>query len=116
MTTDALPDDWSLLRRWFPEDLNEGAVQHQFFQRARGLQDAEVWLRLILMHVAGGLSLKQTAVRSRELGLAHQQRGAVQTAAPLLPVASEPDAAFVESAAKTAGPFSMALPLSAADY
>jgi hypothetical protein len=32
--------------------------------------DAECWLRLILMHVAGGLSLAQTAVRARELGLA----------------------------------------------
>lgn len=70
MATDGLPDDWSLLRRWFPADLNEGAVENEFFRRARGLQDAEVWLRLILMHVAGGLSLKQTAIRSRELGLA----------------------------------------------
>jgi hypothetical protein len=34
------------------------------------LQDAELWLRLILMHVSGGLSLKQTAIRARELGLA----------------------------------------------
>jgi hypothetical protein len=45
-------------------------VEKGFFSRSRGLQDADCWLRLILMHVAGGLSLKQTAVRARELGLA----------------------------------------------
>jgi uncharacterized protein YegP (UPF0339 family) len=53
-----------------PEDLDDRARQHEFFQRARGLTDAERWLRLILIHVAGGLSLEQTAVRARELGLA----------------------------------------------
>jgi hypothetical protein len=46
------------------------ARQHGFFQRARGLQDAECWLRLILMHVSGGLSLEQTVLRAWELGLA----------------------------------------------
>jgi hypothetical protein len=51
-------------------DLDQSARQHGFFRRARGLQDAEVWLRLIFMHVAGGLSLEQTVVRARELGLA----------------------------------------------
>jgi len=70
MSADALPEDWEIIRDWLPEDLDERARQHQFFQRARGLTDAERWLRLILMHVAGGLSLEQTAVRARELHLA----------------------------------------------
>jgi hypothetical protein len=30
--------------------------------------EAECWLRLILLHVAGGLSLEQSAVRAKELG------------------------------------------------
>src|ERR1035438_1179970 len=68
--TDALPEGWAVLREWLPADLNEPARQHGFFQRARGLQDAECWLRLILMHVGGGLSLEQTVMRARELGLA----------------------------------------------
>jgi len=67
---DALPEDWEVLRDWLPEELNGLARQYQFFQRARGLNDAERWLRLILMHVAGGLSLEQSALRARELGLA----------------------------------------------
>src|ERR1700761_3022901 len=65
-----LPEEWEILREWLPADLDERARRTGFMQRARGLQDAERWLRLILMHVAGGLSLQQTAVRARELGLA----------------------------------------------
>jgi len=38
--------------------------------RARGVKDEETLLRLLLMHTAGGLSLKQTAVRAAESGLA----------------------------------------------
>jgi len=70
MHEDNLPEEWEILREWLPKDLNERARAHHFFQRARGLTDGECWLRLILMHVAGGLSLEQTALRARELGLA----------------------------------------------
>jgi Transposase DDE domain len=70
MTDDPLPEEWEMLRDWLPTDLNGRARRHRFFQRARGLTDGECWLRLILMHVAGGLSLEQTAMRARELGLA----------------------------------------------
>ena len=70
MTSDALPEGWAILRHWLPEDLDALAQRYGFFQRARGLQDAERWLRLILMHVSGGLSLAQTTLRARELGLA----------------------------------------------
>lgn len=70
MSDNALPEEWEILCDWLPADLNERARRYGFFQRARGLTDAERWLRLILMHVGGGLSLEQTAVRARELGLA----------------------------------------------
>jgi hypothetical protein len=70
MANDALPEEWETIREWLPEDLDARARRHQFFQRERGLTDGERWLRLILMHVAGGLSLEQTALRARELGLA----------------------------------------------
>ena len=70
MPNDALPEEWDLIRAWLPPDLNTLARQCSFFQRARGLTDGELWLRLILMHVAGGLSLEQTTVRAKELGLA----------------------------------------------
>jgi Transposase DDE domain len=70
MAKDALPEEWDILRRWLPQDLNARARKFNFFQRARGLTDGERWLRLILMHVSGGLSLEQTVLRARELGLA----------------------------------------------
>ena len=70
MNSDYLPEGWGILRQWLPTDLNEAARHYGFFERARGLQDAECWLRLIMMHVCGGLSLEQTVMRARELGLA----------------------------------------------
>lgn len=70
MVNDALPEEWSILRSWLPEQLDERARKHGFLQRERGLTDSERWLRLILMHVAGGLSLEQAAMRARELDLA----------------------------------------------
>lgn len=63
-------EGWEILRAWLPTDLDESAKRKGLWQRARGLQDAELWLRLMLMHVAGGLSLEQTAVRAKELGWA----------------------------------------------
>lgn len=40
-------------------------------RRRRGkIEDAETLLRLLLLHVAGGLSLEQTSLRAREQGLA----------------------------------------------
>lgn len=70
MADDALPEDWGIIASWLPSDLNDLARETKFMRRARGLQDAERWLRLLLMHVAGGLSLQQTAVRAAQLGLA----------------------------------------------
>jgi hypothetical protein len=69
MNDNSFPEAWEILRMWLPSDLEQTAWRSGFFQRARGLQDAEQWLRIILMHVAGGLSLEQTVVRAHELGL-----------------------------------------------
>lgn len=61
-------EGWKIVRSWLPVDLNESARRTALWKRSDGLQDAECWLRLMLMHVAGGLSLEQTVVRARELG------------------------------------------------
>jgi len=62
-----LPEEWAILRDWMDGDLSRSAKRHGFVRRSSGRLDAELWLRLILMHVAGGLSLKQTMVRAAEL-------------------------------------------------
>lgn len=67
---DTMPEGWEILREWLPRELGELAKEHGFMQRASGLQDAETWLRLLLMHAGGGLSLEQTVVRAKELKLA----------------------------------------------
>lgn len=67
MPSDSLPEEWSILRQWLPEDLAGLAKEHGFMRRERGIEDADLWLKLILMHVAGGLSLEQTVLRAAEL-------------------------------------------------
>jgi hypothetical protein len=69
MSTDSLPEEWSIIRSWLPGDLDALAKEKKFLRRARGIQDSEIWLRFFLMHVVGGLSLQQTVVRASEFGL-----------------------------------------------
>ena len=67
MHKDALPEEWSILRGWLTDDLEASAKRCGFTRRSTGRVSAEMWLRLILMHVAGGLSLEQTMLRAAEL-------------------------------------------------
>lgn len=74
MIDESLPEEWPILRGWLGDDLASSAQRCGFVRRTTGRVDAEMWLRLILMHVAGGLSLKQTMLRAAELewcGLSH---------------------------------------------
>ena len=60
-------ESWKILQQFLPDNLEESAREHGAFQRARGeIQSAHVLLRLILLHVAGGLSLEQAVLRARE--------------------------------------------------
>jgi len=68
MAADCLPEEWDILRSWISDDLSSSARRCGFVRRSTGRVDPETWLRLILMHVAGGLSLKQTMLRAGELG------------------------------------------------
>jgi hypothetical protein len=66
-----IEDEWPVIRRFLPEDLDDSARVHGAMRRRRGqIGDAEQLLRLLLMHVAGGLSLEQTVARARVRGLA----------------------------------------------
>ncbi len=60
-------ESWEILRQFLPDDLDQSAREHGAFRRARGqVRNAEMLLRLLLLHVAGGLSLEQAVVRARE--------------------------------------------------
>lgn len=66
----AADESWEVLRQFLPDDLEGSAREHGAFRRARGeVKSATVLLRLILLHVAGGLSLEQAVVRAQENNL-----------------------------------------------
>ena len=60
-------ESWEILQQFLPNNLEQSAREHGAFRRARGeIKSAGVLLRLILLHVAGGLSLEQAVLRARE--------------------------------------------------
>lgn len=70
MPTSLADEDWSIIAGFLPERWEQGAIELKALQRARGVSSPEALLRLILLHVTAGLSLRQTSVRARALGLA----------------------------------------------
>lgn len=70
MDASVVEREWSLLTRFLPEDWRELASRHGALRRAREIKDADTLLRLLLLHVAAGLSLRQTVVRARNAKLA----------------------------------------------
>lgn len=67
---DVLEEEWEFLTDFLPKDWREQARATGALQRARGVSDADCLLKLILMHTTTGLSLRQTAVRARQQGIA----------------------------------------------
>ena len=66
----ALDEEWGVVRDLLlPPGWQELARSTGAFQRARGIGDPESLLRVLLLHVGGGLSLRQTVARAAELGL-----------------------------------------------
>lgn len=70
MASELCAEEWQLVRELLPADLEARARQCGALRRARGVQDAETLLRVLLLHTCGGLSLQQTSLRAAELGLA----------------------------------------------
>jgi hypothetical protein len=62
-------ENWPILRTFLPQGWKEMARSTGALRRARDIPDAESLLRLLLMHVANGYSLAETAARARELGM-----------------------------------------------
>lgn len=61
--------DWSILCTFLPPGWAEMARTTGALRRARDFPDAESLLRVLLLHVANGYSLAETAVRARQLGV-----------------------------------------------
>lgn len=64
-------EDWECLKLFFPEDWEAQARPMGAWQRQpRSIPSTEALLRTLLIHLADGCSLRETAVRAREGGLA----------------------------------------------
>jgi hypothetical protein len=70
MREELISEDWDLVKRLLPSDWQASARQCGALRRTRNVDSAETLLRLILLHVAGGLSLRQTVVRAEVFGWA----------------------------------------------
>lgn len=69
MSNGALRDDWPILTRFLPEGWEAKATQLGALVRKRKIQSAETLLRVLLIHLADGKSLRTTATYAREAGL-----------------------------------------------
>ena len=70
MRDELVSQDWDIVKRLLPSDWELSARQCGALRRSRNVENAETLLRLILLHVAGGLSLRQTVARAQALGWA----------------------------------------------
>jgi hypothetical protein len=70
MSERLVSSDWDIIKKFLPADWEESARQCGALRRCRNVDSAETLLRLIFLHVAGGLSLRQTVVRAEALGWA----------------------------------------------
>ena len=63
-------EDWAVVERILPEGWQLQARELGALRRCRGFHDASSLLRVMLIHLGEGCSLRETAVRAREGGLA----------------------------------------------
>lgn len=61
-------DDWDLVRRLLPDGWEAQARRCGALRRARGIRDPATLLRVLLVHLADGCSLAETAARAAEWG------------------------------------------------
>ena len=65
-----LDEDWSIVEGLLPLRWMEMARESKALQRARGFADARALLKVMLIHLASGRSLRDTAARAEAAGLA----------------------------------------------
>lgn len=70
MRDQLISSDWDIVKGLLPNDWEASARQCGALRRCRNVDSAETLLRLIFLHVAGGLSLRQTVARAKVFGWA----------------------------------------------
>jgi len=64
-----LGEDWEVIERVLPDGWQEAARRTGALRRTRGFKDAATLLRVLLIHLVDGCSLRETAVRADAGGL-----------------------------------------------
>jgi len=70
MDPDTLADEWEILTGFLPPRWEELAWHTGAMKRSRKVKDPDTLLFLLMLHVAGGLSLRQAAARADQQGIA----------------------------------------------
>lgn len=70
LSAEKFAEDWQVLLTHLPRDWEAQAREKKALQRARSFESAEALLRTLLIHLAEGCSLRETAVRASEGGVA----------------------------------------------
>lgn len=65
-----LTEDWELVKCLLPEQWEQKARELGAFRRGKGITDPSTLLRVMLIHLAQGCGLRETAVRAQQGGLA----------------------------------------------
>lgn len=65
-----LDEDWRLVEALLPDGWMEKARELQAFRRARGIENPRALLRVMLIHLAEGCGLRETAARASLAGIA----------------------------------------------
>jgi len=66
----ACDESWELLLSLFPHGWEQAAVLSGALERLRGFSSVQQLLRVLLLHVGKGYSLRETAVQAKQAGLA----------------------------------------------
>lgn len=66
-----LDEDWQVVESLLPDGWMDQARELHAFRRGRGIADPRALLRVMLIHLAEGCSLRQTAAQASLAGLAH---------------------------------------------
>ena len=69
-TGNALAEDWELLMSFFPRDWRKQAQTSGALKGLRQDKSVEEYLRVLLLHLGCGFSLRETVVRAQQAGLA----------------------------------------------
>lgn len=66
----SIEEDWRVVTEMLPRDWQSKALELGAVRRLRGFSSVEALLRVLLIHLADGCSLRETAARARAGGLA----------------------------------------------